>query len=74
MRCDVHIPEKVVTFLNRNAGRSFCNPCVQQQCSVESSGQVAQVTATLALFPEFRRERCQCSQCASLRKLTTRAV
>jgi len=74
MRCAVHIPERVVTFLNRNPGRSFCDPCIQRECSVGSVGQVAQVVATLALFPEFRRERRQCSQCAILGKMTTRAV
>jgi hypothetical protein len=74
MRCDVHIPEQVVNFLNRNPGKSFCDPCIQRGCALESPRQVAQVTATLALFPEFHRERGRCSQCAAPRKLTTRAV
>jgi len=70
----MHVPEIVVTFLNRNSGRSFCNPCIQKECSLGNPTQVARVTAILALFPEFHRERCECSQCASLRRLTTRAV
>jgi len=70
----VHLAEKVVSFLNRNQGQSFCDSCIQHECLLNSARQVARVTAILALSPDFQRATSECSRCGSLKKLATRAV
>jgi len=70
----MRIPEKIVGFLNRNRGLSFCDSCIQNGCLLASPGQVARITATLELFPEFLRTKSTCSECARHTRLTTRAV
>ena len=74
MRHEVQIPEKVVSFLNRNSGQSFCDSCIQHECMLNSARQVARVTAILAMSPDFQRIVCECSRCGSNKKLATRAV
>jgi hypothetical protein len=74
MRNEVHIPEKVVSFLNRHQGQSFCDACIQREFMLNSASQVARVTATLALSPDYQRAKCECGRCGSTQKLTTRAV
>jgi len=70
----MHIPERVVNFLHRYPGQSFCDRCIQTECELKRPEQVARVTATLAVSPDYRRVRCECSRCASLSRLTTRTV
>lgn len=74
MRQAVHIPEKVVSFLNQQWGESFCDSCIQHECMLNSARQVARVTAILAMSPDYQRTKCECSRCGSRKKLTTRAV
>jgi len=70
----MYIPERVVNFLNRHPGKSFCDQCIQSECELKRPEQVARVTATLALSPDYQRVRCQCSRCASLNRLATRVA
>jgi len=70
----VQIPEKVVSFLNRHQGESFCDACIQRECMLNSARQVARVTSVLALSPDYQRSKSACSRCESTKKLATRAV
>jgi hypothetical protein len=74
MRQVVQIPEKIVSFLNQQSGQSFCDACIQRECMLNSARQVARVTAILALSPDYRRVKGECSRCESTKKLATRAV
>jgi hypothetical protein len=67
------VAEKIVGFLNGNRGVSYCDACLEKRCSIPSHGQVALVTSTLELFPEFFRARGRCGDCARLTRLATRA-
>ena len=67
-------PEKIVRFLQHNAGVSFCDRCLQKECFLRRPSQAAGITTTLQLFPEFRRMKGRCAKCARSRRLTTCAV
>ena len=70
----MHTPEIVVSFLSSHRGQGFCDSCIQQSCELESELNVALVTTTLALSPDYRKSISQCGRCASQNKLVTQAV
>jgi hypothetical protein len=64
----------VVGFLNRNRGIGYCDQCLAQRFSVEGIAEIAAITATLELFPDFLRTKGECDACGTTSYPVTQAI
>jgi hypothetical protein len=69
------IPERIYTFITSHNADCFCDDCIQRELGLARRQQVAPITKTLGLTPEFVRVAGLCAVCSYPRtKLVIRAL
>ncbi len=68
------VPERVVDFLRKRKGSSFCDDCIAEQLKLKKRQEVQPITATLALCSDFSRDKDICSSCPPSARLRLKFV